>query len=43
MEYVLPRHVSQFMKEKNEFQTEIKNHTAEKEILRRNVRECDIQ
>ena len=43
MEYVLLRHVAQFMKEKNEFQTEIRKLTAENEILRYNVRECEIQ
>jgi septal ring factor EnvC (AmiA/AmiB activator) len=43
MEYVLPKHVAEFMKEKNEFQTEIKKLTAENEILRHNVRECERQ
>ena len=43
MEYVLPKHVAEFMKEKNEFKTEIKKLTAENEILRHNVRECERQ
>jgi len=43
MEYILPRHVAEFIKEKNEYRTEIKKLTAENEILRHNVRECEIQ
>ena len=43
MEYVLPKHVAEFMKEKNEYRTEIKKLTAENENHRHNVRECEIQ
>ena len=43
MEYVLPRHVAEFIKEKNDLQHKIKELTEENNILRNNVRECEIQ
>ena len=43
MEYVLPRHVAEFIKEKNHLEHKIKQLTEENNILRHNVRECEIQ
>ena len=43
MEYVLPKHVAEFIKEKNELQYKIKELTEENNILRNNVRDCEIQ
>jgi len=43
MEYVLPRHVAEFIKEKNDLEQKIKELTEENNMLRNNVRECEIQ
>ena len=43
MEYVLPKHVADFIKEKDNLQYKIKELTEENNILRNNVRDCEIQ
>ena len=43
MEYVLPPHVVKFLKDKDLQDKQLELLKMENEILRRNVRDCEIQ
>jgi len=42
MEYVLPKHVTEFMKEKDAFKKEVQKLEITNDILRTNVRDLEI-
>ena len=42
MDYVLPKHVTEFMKEKDAFKKEVQKLEITNDILRKNVRDLEI-
>ena len=42
MEYVLPKHVADFMKERETFKKEVQKLEITNDILRKNVRDLEI-